>query len=215
MSQHASTEAIQSIFEIWAHNNPHPKCELTHQSSFELLIAVMLSAQATDRSVNKVTPQLFAHANTPEAMALLGEEKLRTLIQSIGLFRSKAKHIILTCQQLLTEHNSQVPKTREALEALPGVGRKTANVILNTAFGHPTLAVDTHVARVSKRLGFSNAKTPLGIEKSLYACIPPRYLQHAHHWMILHGRYTCKARQPACGQCPIQAWCPYPDKVFK
>lgn len=207
------THRIESIFEIWAQQNPHPRCELDYETDFELLIAVMLSAQATDHSVNQVTPALFKAAKTPQSMAALGELNLREMIKRIGLFRSKAKHIIQTCTILCSQHQGQVPQTRESLEALPGVGRKTANVVLNTAFGLPTIAVDTHVARVSQRLQFSKSKTPLSIEQSLYRCIPEQYLQHAHHWMILHGRYTCKARKPNCSQCCIRHHCPYPHKT--
>ena len=193
--------------------NPHPKTELLYESPFELLIAVMLSAQATDVSVNKVTRRLFPLGNTPETMLALGEDKVRTLISSIGLFNAKAKNVIATCHILVDQHASEVPRTREALEALPGVGRKTANVVLNTAFGEPTMAVDTHIFRVSNRLGLAKGKTPLAVEQGLLKAIPSEFLRDAHHWLILHGRYTCKAIKPNCPECPVRDLCPFKQKT--
>ena len=178
--------------------NPRPTTELVYKNPFELLIAVILSAQATDISVNKATKQLYAVANTPETIAALGERGLKPFIKTIGLFNNKAKNIILTCRKLLEEHGGQVPATREALEALPGVGRKTANVILNTAFGQPTIAVDTHIFRISNRTRLAPGKTPLEVEKKLLKFTPDEYKRDAHHWLILHGRYVCKARKPDC-----------------
>ena len=187
--------------------NPHPTTELLYDSAFELLIAVMLSAQATDRSVNKATARLFPVANTPEKIQALGLEGLKTYIKTIGLFNSKAANIIKTCERLLTLHNGEVPHTREALEALPGVGRKTANVILNTVFGEPTMAVDTHIFRVANRTGLGPGKTVLEVEKKLLENVPAIFMAHAHHWLILHGRYTCTARQPKCSICPLNDLC--------
>ena len=206
-------EERKTIFERFAKQDPAPTTELVYHSPFELLIAVMLSAQATDVSVNKATAKLFPVANTPETILALGVEKLTPYIQSIGLFNTKAKHVIETCQRLITQHQSQVPHTREALEALPGVGRKTANVILNTAFGQPTMAVDTHIFRVANRTGIAPGKTVLAVEKALLKNIPPDYLHDAHHWLILHGRYTCIARKPKCGSCLIEDVCEYTDKT--
>lgn len=203
------------IFERFQAANPEPKTELRFDSPFELLIAVMLSAQATDISVNKATEQLFKVANTPDTMLRLGEEALKNYIKTIGLYNSKARHVIQTCEMLKTLHNGQVPDSRTALEALPGVGRKTANVVLNTAFGQPTMAVDTHIFRVSNRIGIAPGKTPLAVEQGLLASIDANYLQHAHHWLILHGRYTCSARKPLCGDCLIQDLCDYPNKTGK
>ena len=200
------------IFERFRAQNPNPTTELKYQSTFELLIAVILSAQATDVSVNKAMAQLFPVANTPQAIFNLGEEKLKHYIKTIGLFNSKAANIIKTCHILMTEHQSQVPDTREALEALPGVGRKTANVILNTAFGQPTMAVDTHIFRVANRIGIARGKTPLAVEKALIHNIEPLFLQNAHHWLILHGRYVCTARKPHCAECIIQDLCEYKEK---
>lgn len=204
---------ITKIFEIFQKANTNPTTELRYTSPFELLIAVMLSAQATDISVNKATEKLYPIANTPEGILNLGEEGLKTYIKTIGLFNTKAKNVIATCQQLLTLHHGQVPDSREALEALPGVGRKTANVILNTAFGHPTIAVDTHIFRVSNRIGFAPGKTVLEVEKQLMRVIPEVFLQDAHHWLILHGRYTCVARHPKCAQCIVYDHCEYKDKI--
>lgn len=194
--------------------NPHPKTELEYQTSFELLVAVMLSAQATDVSVNKATRKLFQVANTPASLLALGENGLKYYIGSIGLYNAKAKHIIATCKILLAQHDGQVPHQREALEALPGVGRKTANVILNTAFGEPTLAVDTHIFRVANRTGLAHGKTPAAIEKALLKVIPAEFLTDAHHWLVLHGRYVCKARRPECWHCPIYSYCGYKAKTL-
>lgn len=199
--------AITTIFERFAEKNPEPKGELHYTTPFELLIAVILSAQATDKSVNRVTTTLFQAAPTPEAMLALGEAGLKTHIQSIGLYNAKAKNIIQACQQLLSHYQGQVPASREALESLAGVGRKTANVVLQMAFGQETIAVDTHVFRVSNRIGLATGKTPLAIETQLLANIPKLYHKHAHHWLILHGRYLCKARKPECATCLIHDLC--------
>ena len=201
-----------AIFSILKKQNPKPTTELVYKSHFELLVAVMLSAQATDIGVNKATQKLFAVANTPAVILALGENTLRSYIKTIGLFNSKAKHVMQTCQILVTQHEGRVPVTREALQALPGVGRKTANVILNTAFGEPTIAVDTHVYRVAKRIGLAKGKTPIQVEAQLLKAISPEYLYNAHHWLILHGRYVCVARKPKCWQCPIVDYCEYKDK---
>ena len=201
------------IFERWSTANPAPTTELIHGSPFELLIAVILSAQATDKSVNKATQPLFARANTAAAILALGEDELRTHIRNIGLFNSKAKNIIKTCAILVAEHEGQVPRDRQALESLPGVGRKTANVVLNTAFGELTMAVDTHIFRVSNRTGIAPGKTPLAVERALLRHIPKRFLKNAHHWLILHGRYTCLARKPRCPECLIADLCDYRDKT--
>jgi len=187
--------------------DPHPTTELKYQSNFELLISVILSAQATDVSVNLATRRLYKKANTPRAIAALGEDGLKAYIKTIGLFNSKAKNIIATCKTLLEKHQGVVPPDREALEALPGVGRKTANVVLNTAFGEPTLAVDTHIFRVANRTGLAIGKTPLIIERKLLKSVPSQYLLDAHHWLILHGRYTCKARKPNCAECIVRDLC--------
>ena len=187
--------------------DPHPTTELEYQSNFELLISVILSAQATDVSVNLATRRLYKKANTPRAIAALGEDGLKAFIKTIGLFNSKAKNIITTCKTLLEKHQGVVPSNREALEALPGVGRKTANVVLNTAFGEPTLAVDTHIFRVANRSGLAIGKTPLIIERKLMKSVPEQYLLDAHHWLILHGRYTCKARNPNCAECIVRDLC--------
>ncbi len=202
------------IFKRFAENNPHPTTELQYTTPFELLVAVILSAQATDISVNKATPALFAVANTPEAIKAMGIEKLKNYIKTIGLFNTKAKNIIQTCALIVEQHHGQVPHSREALEALPGVGRKTANVVLNTAFGEPTIAVDTHIFRVANRTKIAMGKTPLEIEKQLLRVVPKVYLHDAHHWLILHGRYTCIARRPKCQGCVIQDLCEYPDKIL-
>lgn len=194
--------------------NPHPTTELEYTSTFELLIAVMLSAQATDKSVNIATRKLFPIANTPEKIYALGEAGLIPYVQTIGLFRSKTKHIIQTCEILINQHQSQVPNTREALESLPGVGRKTANVILNTAFGQIAMAVDTHIFRLSNRTGLAPGKTVLDVEKKLLKNIPKEFLLDAHHWLILHGRYVCKARKPDCNRCIIESLCDYKEKIF-
>lgn len=192
--------------------DPHPDTELRYRSPFELLVSVILSAQATDVSVNKATDKLYPNANTPQAIFDLGVDGLTPYIRTIGLFNSKAKNIIKTCRILLDEYEGEVPRTREALEALPGVGRKTANVILNTAFGEPTIAVDTHIFRVANRTGLAHGKTPLEVEKRLVKLTPDEFRKDAHHWLILHGRYVCKARKPLCGDCPIIDWCEYRKK---
>ena len=201
------------IFERLRANDPNPTTELEYQSPFELLISVILSAQATDVSVNKATVGLFKAANTPETMAALGVRKLKTFIKSIGLYNTKATNIIKTCKLLVAEHAGQVPEQREALEALPGVGRKTANVVLNTAFGHPTMAVDTHIFRVANRTKIAPGKNVRQVEDRLVRWIPEPYLKNAHHWLILHGRYVCVARQPRCGSCLIEDLCEYKDKT--
>ncbi len=203
----------RAIFERLRAANPHPTTELRYHSPFELLIAVILSAQATDRSVNKATERLFAVANTPQAILELGEEGLKDYIKTIGLFNTKAKNIIRTCQILIEQHGGEVPRDRKALEALPGVGRKTANVVLNTAFGEPTMAVDTHIFRVANRTGIAPGKTPLAVEKKLLRVIPKEFLKDAHHWLILHGRYVCTARRPRCGACLIEDLCEYRHKT--
>jgi endonuclease-3 len=203
-----------AIYRTLRAGNPNPQTELEYQSPFELLISVILSAQATDVSVNKATAQLYRVANTPQAVLDLGIEGLTPYIRTIGLFNSKAKNIIKTCQILLDEYDGEVPRTREALESLPGVGRKTANVILNTAFGEPTIAVDTHIFRVANRTGLAKGKTPLEVEKRLVRLTPDEFRKDAHHWLILHGRYVCKARKPMCGNCPIAEWCEYRKKEF-
>ena len=192
--------------------SPHPSTELEYQSPFELLIAVMLSAQATDVSVNSATRHLFPAANTPQAILALGETKLIAFIQRIGLYKTKAKHVMQTCRLLMERHNGEVPQTRESLEALPGVGRKTANVILNTAFGRPTIAVDTHIFRLSNRIGLAPGKTVLDVEKKLLKVVPDEFKLDAHHWLILHGRYICQARKPKCGTCIIHDLCEYKNK---
>ncbi len=205
---------VTTIFERFQTQNLHPTTELKYDSHFELLIAVMLSAQATDVSVNKATHQLFRIANTPEKLIDLGEEGLKLYIKTIGLYHSKAKHIIKTCEILVEKYQSTVPDTREALESLPGVGRKTANVILNTAFGQATIAVDTHIFRVANRIGLAAGKTPLEVEKQLITIIPSIFQYDAHHWLILHGRYTCTARQPKCKSCLISDLCLFRGKDF-
>ena len=205
-------ENIAEIFKRLKKNNPSPTTELNYTSSFELLIAVILSAQATDKGVNKATIELYKVANTPEDILALKEGGLKKYIKTIGLFNTKAKNIIKTCKILSEEYDSQVPEDRQALESLPGVGRKTANVILNTAFGHPTIAVDTHIFRVSNRTGIAPGKTVLEVEKKLLQSVPPRYKQDAHHWLILQGRYTCIARKPRCGSCLIEDLCEFKDK---
>lgn len=193
--------------------NPHPTTELNYHTAFELLVAVVLSAQATDKGVNLATARLFPIANTPQAILDLGLDELKTFINSIGLYNSKAKHLIATCRILVEQHGSEVPANREALEKLPGVGRKTANVILNTAFGQPTIAVDTHIFRVANRIGLAPGKTVLEVEKKLLKVIAPQFQHDAHHWLILHGRYVCKARKPLCGECLIRDLCEYKGKT--
>jgi len=201
------------IFRRFAAHTDKPSTELDYGSNFELLISVLLSAQATDVSVNKATAKLYAVANTPEQMLALGEDDLKKYIKTIGLFNSKAKNTIATCRILIDKHDSQVPEDRTALEALPGVGRKTANVILNTAFGHPTIAVDTHIFRVSNRTGIAPGKDVLVVEKKLLKFVPDEFKIDAHHWLILHGRYTCVARKPRCGSCIIEDLCEYKHKT--
>lgn len=203
------------IFTRLREHNPNPTTELNFSSPFELLIAVILSAQSTDKGVNKATKDLFKKAPTPEKMAALKESGLKKYIKTIGLFNTKAKNIIKTCQMLVQEHNSQIPDNREALEALPGVGRKTANVVLNTAFGHPTMAVDTHIFRVSNRTKIAPGKNVVEVEKKLLKFIPEEFMIDAHHWLILHGRYTCIARKPRCGSCVIEDLCEFKDKIIE
>ena len=202
----------REIFTRLQAANPHPTTELEYHSAFELLVAVILSAQATDVSVNAATRQLYPVANTPQALLKLGEEKLREYVQRIGLYKTKARHIIQTCKLLLENHGGEVPHTREELEALPGVGRKTANVVLNTAFGQPTIAVDTHIFRVANRTGIAPGKTVLEVEHKLLKFVPDEFKHDAHHWLILHGRYVCQARKPKCGQCLIENLCEYRNK---
>ncbi|MEZ2744925.1 endonuclease III [Halopseudomonas bauzanensis] len=206
-------EKRYEIFRRLREDNPHPTTELNFNSPFELLIAVILSAQATDVGVNKATNKLFPVANTPEAIYALGVDGLSEYIKTIGLFNSKARNVIETCRLLIELHGSQVPDNREALEALPGVGRKTANVVLNTAFGHPVMAVDTHIFRVSNRTNIAPGKTVLEVEKKLMRHVPKEFLIDAHHWLILHGRYVCRARTPQCGSCRIEDLCEYKHKT--
>jgi endonuclease-3 len=201
------------MFERLRAANPHPTTELEYRTAFELLIAVILSAQATDRGVNIATRKLFPIANTPQALLALGEEGLLSYIRTIGLYKNKGKNIIATCRLLIEQHGGEVPREREALEALPGVGRKTANVVLNTAFGEPTMAVDTHIFRVANRTSLAPGKTVLAVEKKLLKNVPSKFLQDAHHWLILHGRYVCKARKPNCPACPIADLCSYRRKT--
>ena len=207
------TTAIEHFFATLAAANPLPQTELKFSSVFELLTAVLLSAQATDVSVNKATQHLFLVANTPQKMLTLGLEGLEAYIKTIGLYHSKAKHLLQTCQILVEQHQGEVPRTREALEALPGVGRKTANVVLNVAFGEPTMAVDTHIFRVSNRTGLAPGKTPLAVELKLLKRIPQPYRVHAHHWLILLGRYVCQARTPQCWQCAVAPYCDFKNKT--
>ena len=202
------------IFKRLQAQNPHPTTELIYHTPFELLIAVILSAQATDISVNKATSILFKVANTPKSILALGPKKLKQYIQTIGLYNTKATNILKTCEKLIREFNSEVPNTREALESLPGVGRKTANVILNTAFNQHTLAVDTHIFRVANRLGLAKGKNPLEVEQQLLKAIPAEFLKDAHHWLILHGRYVCVARKPKCAECILCDLCEYPHKIL-
>ena len=200
-------KAIETFFATLQAANPHPQTELEYNSNFELLAAVLLSAQATDVGVNKATRPLFAVANTPQKIVALGLETLEGYIKTIGLYRTKAKNLMATCEILVRKYGGEVPHDREALEALPGVGRKTANVVLNVAFGEPTMAVDTHVFRVANRTGLAPGKTPLEVEKGLLKRIPKPYLLHAHHWLILHGRYVCKATSPKCAECAVSSVC--------
>jgi len=208
-----NTEKRTAIYSTLRERMPAPTTELNYKNPFELMIAVILSAQATDISVNKATDRLYPVACTPETILALGVDGLKPYIRTIGLFNSKAKNIIKTCRILIEEHDSEVPRSREELEALPGVGRKTANVILNTAFGEPTIAVDTHIFRVSNRTGLAKGKTPLEVEKRLTKLTPDEFKLDAHHWLILHGRYVCKARTPLCGECPVIEWCEYKKKA--
>jgi endonuclease III len=205
----------KEIFTRFKLANPNPTTELKYASPFELLIAVILSAQATDKSVNVATQKLFAKANTPEKILALGETGLREIIKSIGLYKTKARNILATCQLLIQYHRSEVPQTRDQLEQLPGVGRKTANVILNTAFGEPTIAVDTHIFRVANRTGIAPGKTVLEVELKLLKNVPPAFRHDAHHWLILHGRYICVARKPKCAICMINDLCEYKEKNFE
>ena len=202
----------REIFTRFKSANPHPTTELEYNSPFELLIAVVLSAQATDKSVNLATRKLFPKANTPEKMLELGETGLREAIKSIGLYKTKARNILATCNMLIEQHGGSVPRTREQLEKLPGVGRKTANVVLNTAYGEPTMAVDTHIFRVANRTGIARGKTVLEVELKLLKCIPGEFRHDAHHWLILHGRYICVARKPKCAICLINDLCEYEEK---
>jgi endonuclease III len=204
---------IAEAFRRFQAANPEPKGELQHINPFTLLVAVVLSAQATDAGVNKATPALFAAADTPEKMVALGEDKVRDLIKTIGLYRNKAKNVVALSRVLVEQHGGQVPRTREALEALPGVGRKTANVVLNIAFGEPTIAVDTHIFRVGNRTGLATGKNPFEVETKLEQGVPAQYKRHAHHWLILHGRYTCVARKPRCDVCLIADLCQWPGKT--
>ncbi len=203
---------IEEIFRRFQAANPEPMGELYSVNPYTLLVAVVLSAQATDAGVNKATKPLFAIADTPEKMLELGEEKLREAIKTIGLFRMKAKHVIALSERLVKDYGGEIPRTREELETLPGVGRKTANVVLNIAFGEPTIAVDTHLFRISNRIPLATGKTPLEIERGLEAIVPEAYKRHAHHWLILHGRYVCKALRPECGRCLIRDLCTWPQK---
>jgi endonuclease-3 len=203
----------RTIFERFRAANPHPKTELEYRTPFELLVAVVLSAQATDKSVNAATAKLFPLANTPTAMAKLGEERLMDYIKTIGLYRNKAKNVVALSKLILEQHGGEVPRSREALESLPGVGRKTANVVLNVAFGEPTMAVDTHIFRVSNRTGMAPGKDPLEVELKLLKFVEPEFLQHAHHWLILHGRYVCLARKPGCPGCLIRDLCEFKGKT--
>ena len=204
---------IAEAFRRFQAAKPEPKGELLHTNPFTLLVAVVLSAQATDAGVNKATPVLFAAADTPQKMAALGEERVRDLIKTIGLFRTKAKNVVALSERLIAEHGGAVPRTRAALEALPGVGRKTANVVLNMAFDQPTIAVDTHVFRIGNRTGLAPGKTPFDVEQRLEAIVPDAYRRHAHHWLILHGRYVCVARRPLCEKCLIADLCKWPGKT--
>ncbi len=207
-----NTEKRTAIYSALRERMPAPTTELHHRDPFELLISVILSAQATDISVNKATQKLYPVARTPEAIMALGVNGLKPYIRTIGLYNSKARNIIATCRMLIEQHDSKVPRTRRELQALPGVGRKTANVVLNTAFGEATIAVDTHIFRVSNRTGIAKGKTPLEVEKRLVRLTPDEFRKDAHHWLILHGRYVCKARKPLCNECPIIAWCEYTRK---
>ncbi|HEX5737685.1 MAG TPA: endonuclease III [Hydrogenophaga sp.] len=207
-------DAIEAFFSTLQAANPQPQTELEYTTVFELLAAVLLSAQATDVGVNKATRMLFPVANTPQKILALGLDGLESYIKTIGLYRSKAKHLMQTCRMLVDQHGGEVPGTREALEALPGVGRKTANVVLNVAFGQPTMAVDTHIFRVSNRTGLAPGKTPLAVEQQLMRRVPAVYAVDSHHWLILHGRYVCQARKPLCPKCAVSAYCEFKDKTL-
>jgi endonuclease-3 len=207
-------DAVGPFFATLAASNPQPQTELEYTSVFELLAAVLLSAQSTDVSVNKASRRLFVLAPSPQAMIELGVERVTELIRTIGLYRTKARNLLQTCRILVEEHDGAVPRSRQALEALPGVGRKTANVVLNVAFGEPTMAVDTHVFRVSNRTGLAPGRNPLEVERALLARIPAVYLEGAHHWLILHGRYVCVARAPRCAICAVSTWCDYPPSTI-
>ncbi len=209
-----SNEDVREIFKRFSAATPHPQGELSFTNPFTLLIAVILSAQSTDKGVNKATKHLFLKADTPQKILSLGEDALKNYIKTIGLYNTKAKNIIKVCQILIDKHNGDVPHNRQALEALPGVGRKTANVVLNTAFNHPTIAVDTHLFRVANRTGMAPGKTPEAVEEKLYQMIPSEFHSYAHHWLILHGRYICKAKKPLCSKCLINDICLYPLKEF-
>lgn len=213
MARRMTNAQVEGFFAALEAANPEPEGELEYVNPFTLLVAVVLSAQATDTGVNKATAKLFPIADTPQKMLALGEDGVREHIKTIGLFNAKAKNVVALCARLIAEHGGEVPRDREALEALPGVGRKTANVVLNTAFGEPTIAVDTHLFRVANRTGMAPGKTPLAVEKALLKRVPQRFLRYAHHWLILHGRYICKARKPACPRCVARAFCNYPDKT--
>ncbi len=206
-------QQVEIFFSILQAANPHPRTELVYTSVFELLVSVLLSAQATDNSVNKATRRLFAVADTPQTLMALGQEGLERHIRTIGLYRTKAKHLMQTCAMLIEHHGGNVPRERAQLEALPGVGRKTANVVLNCAYGESTLAVDTHVLRVANRTGMASGETPLEVELGLLRVVPARFLPEAHHWLILHGRYVCEARKPQCWRCAVSACCDFRDKA--
>jgi endonuclease-3 len=205
---------IKAFFAVLALANPKPRSELEFSNNFELLTAVLLSAKATDVSVNKATQKLFLVANTPQTMLALGLEGLQSYVKSIGLYQTKSRHLLQTCQILLEQHDGQIPHTRQALEALPGVGRKTANVVLNVAFGEPVIGVDTHIFRISNRTGLASGKTPMAVEKQLQERIPQEYLSHAHHWLVLHGRHVCQARRPNCKTCSVANYCTFPNKIL-
>lgn len=213
MRRRISTETIEQIFARFAEAEPEPKGELEHSNVYTLLVAVVLSAQATDAGVNRATRDLFAIADTPEKMVALGEDTVRDYIKTIGLYRNKAKNVIALSQELIEKYGSEVPADRDTLETLPGVGRKTANVVMNVWFGEPTMAVDTHVFRIANRLGLAPGKTPLEVEEKLLKVVPPQYGVPSHHWLILHGRYICTARKPACPRCIIRDLCIFPDKT--
>jgi len=212
MARRMTAAEIRRFFEYLRDENPEPVTELNYTNEFELLAAVMLSAQSTDVGVNKATAKLYPVANTPQMILDLGEAGLKSYIATLGLYNSKAKHLMATCAMLVERHNGQIPRTRKELESLPGVGRKTANVVLNVLFDEPTMAVDTHIFRVGNRTGIAPGKTPLDVEKGLLKRIPKEFMQHAHHWLILHGRYTCTARKPKCHACPVSAECHWPEK---